>query len=515
MKRCLIVFSILSLILTSCGKTVNNTVQVEDNTTSSAELIAANEVDKHYSADGVELRIDMSQYGENAKLLTADDIYLLSYNCGYIAGTHPELLIIEDQEQLDYALERYGLALPPDGLTMEELWFYDTSIAEPFNKMMAEYPIRDYSYVIEYDKVGSGGYDLKVGALLVDEEQLFFVHTSDSRTPEPGSLLTDVLGGFCYMAAIPKDTLMNRNYRYWTYPSRDDVYQDADFSFNVRFNLADTTELYQVYGDMGYIVRSNEELQALVNMAQNVTNQSNQPVFSFKMNVDFEKNAILFKFFTCDGDFKSYLKNGVLIENDTIQMQYDITAGNHTGFAYAIIPVRFLPNDGISGWKTPVYEAENVYAPQIPEIDMSKYSKNAKFFTADEITLYGNSINSLGFDGKYSLFCMEDNKQKYVAWIDYGFGADKGFLKLVEHDLPKENVIFIQYIPQTEENSDLRLLGIIVDNDKAEFVYYDRNSERKYNTGNGTGGFGFYAAVPIGEVGTGSYEGWEIPKTGN
>lgn len=225
MKRYLIALGILALILTSCSSNMaNDTVQDEAGTPSSVEPTAANETEKHYSADGTELRIDMSQYGENAKLLTADDIYLLSYECGSISGSHPpRLLIIENQEQLDCALEQYGLALPTDELTEDELWFYDTAIAEPFNEMAAKYPVSDYSYVIEYDEVSRGGYDLKVGALLVDEENLFFVHTADSRTPKESSIQFDVMGGFCYMAAVPKDTLMNGHYEGWTYPDRNGI----------------------------------------------------------------------------------------------------------------------------------------------------------------------------------------------------------------------------------------------------------------------------------------------------
>ena len=495
MKRYLILLSVLILILTSCSKTANDTAQIVDSTTSSAELTAANEVVKYYSADGIELRIDMSQYSENAKLLTADDIYLLSSHCGYISGKQPGLLIIENQEQLDYALERY------------ELISYS---------MITGYPISDYSYVIEYVEEGQGGYDLKVGALLVDEDDLFFVHTADSYSPEadPMIMLPDVMDGFCFIAAVPKDTLMNSHYEGWTYPDRNDMYQDIDYCYRVRYNLADTTELYQVYGDTGYIVRSNEELQALVDMAQYITDKSNEPAFSFSMNIDFDKTALLFRFFTCDGNAYQNFVDRVTIENDTIEMQYDITEGNYTGFAYAVVPIRFLTSDSYNHWQTPVYDAEHVYAPQIPKIDMSKYSKNAKCFTSDEITLYSKSIDDLGFDGKYSLFCMEDYRQAYIALDNYGFGDDNGFVKLVEQNLGEENIFFVQYIPQTEENSDFRLLGIVVDGNQAEFVYYDRNSERKYNTANGTGGVGFYAAVPIEEIGTDSYEGWEVPTDG-
>ena len=180
MKRILVLLGAVSIILTSCGNTA-----------------------KYYAANGVELNIDMSDYSENAKLLTADDIYLLSYNCGYISGNPPVMMIVENQDQLDYAGERYGLALPPEGLS--------------------KYPISDYSYVIEYVVVGSGGYDLRVGALLVDYDILHFVRTADSKTPDPESVQPAVMDGFCYMAAVPKGTLMNEHYDGWTYPDKDDM----------------------------------------------------------------------------------------------------------------------------------------------------------------------------------------------------------------------------------------------------------------------------------------------------
>ncbi|MGN0580114.1 MAG: hypothetical protein ACI4JE_04505 [Ruminococcus sp.] len=222
MKRYLILLGALSLILTSCGRTVDDTAQVEDNASSTVKLSTVNETDKYYSADGVELNIDMSQYSGNAKLLTGSDIYLLSYDCGYISGNHPGALIIENEEQLDYVMERYGLALPPDGLTEDELWDYSTAISEPFNDMIAEYPVSDYSYVIEYEEVSCGGYYLKVGALLVDKDSLRFVRTADSKTPD-GDEQPEVMGGFCYMAAIPKGVLMNEHYEGWTYPETTDI----------------------------------------------------------------------------------------------------------------------------------------------------------------------------------------------------------------------------------------------------------------------------------------------------
>ena len=147
---------------------------------------------------GKDLKIDLSKYSKDAKLLTADDIWLMSFHCGYISDNSPYKLIIETEQQLDCAMKQYAL-LP------------DEAIRE-------KYPISDYSYVIEYVEVGSGGYDLKAGALAVDTDRLAFVQSEDSRTPDPFSTQTTVMDGFCYMAALPKGTLMNEHYENWTYP---------------------------------------------------------------------------------------------------------------------------------------------------------------------------------------------------------------------------------------------------------------------------------------------------------
>lgn len=514
MKRILILLGAASIILTSCGTATSDTANNIETATSSSTMNATkSNTEKHYAANGVELNIDMSNYSDKAKLLTADDIYLLSYDCGYISGNHPDMMIIENQKQLDYALERYGLALPQEGLSEDELWYYDTAISEPFNEMASEYPISDYSYVIEYEEVGCGGYALKVGALLVDEDILRFVRTADSKTPDPESVQPDVMGGFCYMAAVPKGTLMNEHYDSWTYPDKNDMYQDIDFNYKVDYNLSDTTELYQIYGDAGYIVRNDEEMQALVDMAKSVTNKSNEPAFTFHLNVDYNKAALLFRFFSSDNEKKPHSTGKVSIENDTVNMEYDSSDGNCTGLAYATIPLRFLPNELTPDWKSP--DANSNTSDKASKVDMSKYSKNAKLYTSNEIMLYAKSIGDLGFNGKYTLFSDDNSRQEYIAWENYGFGEDNGFVKLVEHNIGYENVYFVQYISNMEKNSDIQLLGLVIDEDKAEFVYYDRNSDREYKTANGGEGIGFYAAVPVGDIKSTRFDGWEIPKDGN
>jgi hypothetical protein len=228
-KKSIIALTILALVnvFAVTGCIADSFIVKTDNEVSSEiyEQNTESKAEKYYSADGTELNIDMSQYSEKAKLLTSDDIYLVSFDCGYISDSAFDRLIIENEEQLDCALENYGLSLPPEGLTEDELWYYNTSISEPFNEMLSEYPIDEYCYIIEYDEVNSDGYYFKAGALLVDTEVLRFVMTADSYTPdyENGEGYCDVMGGFCHMAAVPKATLMNEQYERWTYASSQNI----------------------------------------------------------------------------------------------------------------------------------------------------------------------------------------------------------------------------------------------------------------------------------------------------
>lgn len=162
----------------------------------------------HFSSGNHDLRIDMSKYSKAAKLLTVEDILLLSFNCGYVSDIRSCRLIIETEQQLDCATNEYG-----------------SMIADLLDGTAAEYPISDYSYVVEYVEVSTGGYDLKAGALLVDTDTLFFVQSADSVTPDLSSVQTTVMDGFCYMAVLPKGTLMNGNYQGWIYPESKNLLQ--------------------------------------------------------------------------------------------------------------------------------------------------------------------------------------------------------------------------------------------------------------------------------------------------
>lgn len=161
------------------------------------------EADAHFSSEGNE-----QEYGEAAKLLTAEDIFLLSFNCGYVSDIRSDKLIIETEKQLDVAMREYG-----------------SMISDLLGETVKEYPIDGYSYVVEYVEVGSGGFDLKAGALLIDADTLSFVQSADSVTPDLSSVQTAVMDGFCYMAVVPKGTLMNGHYENWTYPESEALLQ--------------------------------------------------------------------------------------------------------------------------------------------------------------------------------------------------------------------------------------------------------------------------------------------------
>lgn len=376
MKRIITVLAASAFILTSCSVPADNSSG--DNVTESSLPVGVTtktDNEKYYAANGSELNVDMSCYSDNAKLLTADDIYLLSFNCGCVSGNPPDRIVIANKEQLDYSMERYDLALPSD----DELLCYNTSISETFNEMADKYPISDYTYVLEYVEVSHGGYDLRAGALLMDEENLEFIMTADSKIPDPDTVQTCDMGGFCYMAAVPKDMLMNDHYEKWIYPDVNDMYQDPDFCYRVSCGASDTTDLYDVYGDKGYIIRSKAELNMFDMMAEGVTDSSGRE-HDFDPKVDFDKAVLFVEVFRCEfGPVKPDSTGMVTVEKDTVKMEYDEPEGDGTGFAYAVIPKRFLPEHISSEWQSPhlTFDLDE-------HIDLSRIITGEKSDTVDE-----------------------------------------------------------------------------------------------------------------------------------
>ena len=165
------------------------------------------------------------------------------------------------------------------------------------------------------------------------------------------------------MAAVPKDTLMNDCYESWTYPDRNDMYRDKDFCYSVSGCVYENTELYDIYGDTQYIIRNDDELKEFVNMSKDLKDVSGNPAFTFDKKVDFE-NAVLFcEFFKCVNiRAKDYRKAELSIDDEYVDLGVDGFDGDRTGFVYAVIPNKYIPEAMSSYWEI-LDEEEDVERP--------------------------------------------------------------------------------------------------------------------------------------------------------
>ena len=354
MKRFVIMLGTLGLILASCAVESEDTnVNSESSTTATIADTTKSEDEKYYTANGKELNVKLSSYSDGVKILTADDIYLQGFDCGYISSIDKSYkLIVNTPEQLDSAFEIYGLDKK-----------CDNSISTPFNEMVEKYPVADYTYVVEYEITSSGIYNMRLGALVLDEKYMNFVTTTDSTTPNRDEPQPDVMGGYCFMAAVPKGTLMNDCYESWTYPDRNDMYQDKDFCYSVIGCIYKNTELFDIYCDTQYIIRNDDELKEFVDMSKDLKNDSGNSAFTFNRTVDFD-NAVLFcEFFKCVNiRAKDYRKAELSIDDEYVDLGVDGFDGDRTGFAYAVIPKKYIPESMSSYWEI-LDEEEDVERP--------------------------------------------------------------------------------------------------------------------------------------------------------
>ncbi len=171
---------------------------------------------------------DTGYYEEDApELVLTDEIYLFSYECGYFSwdqkpGWLP--LLIENNEQLEFAKECYGLDYPDD-YSEEDYWYYDSSFIEYFREMESNYPLEEYSYLIQYKEVSSGGYYLHADRVIIDGNTICFGMDDTSYSPEDTGeeVFADVMGGFMHMAAIPKEYTEGMVFDNVVYPDKDDL----------------------------------------------------------------------------------------------------------------------------------------------------------------------------------------------------------------------------------------------------------------------------------------------------
>ena len=136
---------------------------------------------------------------EGVTVYTDEDIYIYSSECGYRCGywgdyeVPRECIVIETAEQLEYAVQKRGL----------------TEIFGGFRDMIESYPIEEYTYMLEYDEVSSGGYYIHADKVEVRKDRVSFGWDSKSHGPKGDA--TQEMGGFLHMAAIPKEYLKDCN----------------------------------------------------------------------------------------------------------------------------------------------------------------------------------------------------------------------------------------------------------------------------------------------------------------
>lgn len=364
MKRFLLMLGVMGIFITSCGTESGSLVENNVPETTCSVIEKTSESEKYYAANGKELKLNLGSYSENVKVLTEDDIYLKSVDCGYISGKKSYMLIIENREQLDTAFERYELGKQCDG-----------TVSISFTEMVENYPVEDYTYVIQYVMTSSGIYDQRIGALVFDENNLNFVTTVDSKTPDRDQPQEEVMGGYCFYAAVPKGVLLNDHYERWVYPDANDMYQDKDYFYNVSYAAYETTELYDAYTDTEYdtqyVIRNEDEFRDFIDRSKDMKDSSGKPVFTFDPKVDFDNAVLVCEFFKCEYEQShtfSHVK--VNIEDDYVYMNYEKTDGSRIGFAYAVIPWKYIPETLSSYWEILEEEANT----ERPTYEIEKYS---------------------------------------------------------------------------------------------------------------------------------------------
>lgn len=296
----------------------------------------------------------------DSRIYTDEDIYLRSFECGYISEYRKisyDTVVIETKEQLDYAEEYYGLReldSVPDDYSV-----FESPFASVFQTMKKQYPLEEYNYVFSYDEVSSGGYYYHADRLEITEDGIWFLMDNESYAPKDDDEVTEVMGGFGHVAAVPKEYMAGKTFPGAIYPDVNDLLHDRDYELRASYDIADEA-LYEVYGDAKYLIRNREEFEAYLAMAEGVELNERR---TLEMYVDFEKTALLITFFTRDESYVFCETKPVEIEGNEIRMEYELVQVNpgekmepSTGLLCARIPQRFLIEESYEGWVTPLVE---------------------------------------------------------------------------------------------------------------------------------------------------------------
>ncbi len=297
---------------------------------------------------------------EEGIVYTEEDIFLTSFDCGCIMEydlIQDEIVVIETEEQLVFAEESYGWIVNPT--EEKEPGYFESPIADVFQSMKAEYPICDYTYVVMYQETTSGVYYYHADRLRVTEDHVGFLMDEESTKPDAWfERVTEDMGGFCHMAAVPKEYLAGYEFPYVFYPDPNDMYQDRYYWAEVDSGLADET-LYEVYGDSRYIIRDEEEYARFLEKSEGVHLLWNRKSIKLPF-VDFEKGALLVYFITEEETDIAYEVAPVEITDTSILLQYEGRSrswsepcSTQTCMVYACIPHKYLTQESYEGWITP------------------------------------------------------------------------------------------------------------------------------------------------------------------
>lgn len=281
------------------------------------------------------------------EIFTDEDIYINSFNSDYLSQDKKppdEMLFIETDEQLSFAEDRYGLAVPDD-LPKSDEWRYNRKAADAFQAMKASYPISDYSYAVCYDELNCGGYYLHADRLIRKGTLLYFGMDENSYSPGEWDMVPQVMGGFCHMAAIPKNLFGNTVFENVVYPDKNDLMQDINYSFGVRFDIG-TQKLYDAFGGDVILIDSQKEYDDFLERAEKYVTDG-----KLSLNTDFEKCSAAVCFFTNEYKYPSFYNNGIIVSDGKVTFDYvlnenpDNTEKNpklRTCMVYAFIPKHFL-----------------------------------------------------------------------------------------------------------------------------------------------------------------------------
>ena len=333
MKRSIVLVIAIIVLLSACAtkETVDESSKPGDNFGVGKDAEVTEE-------SVIEEQTDITTY-------TSEDIYICSYNSGYIENdSRFSNVVIENEEQLAYAMERSNVL--------------------PSEEMLEKYPLTEYTYVIEYDEFTNGGYYRKAKSLCIGEDCMYFEMTDNSHNPRPGDSVSCVMDGFVHMAAVPKSYIGESKYSDWIYPDRKDMYQDEDYFAVYTLGFSSRSILSDIYGDTCYLIRNEEEFTRFLAMPETEGEAGLKRLLFENLYLykepDFSEMALLIRIFPGYGSCDRYVDEAIRIEGNQIIMDTqiidDITKRENLQEVcvfYAHIPKEYLTEESYEGWITP------------------------------------------------------------------------------------------------------------------------------------------------------------------